>query len=150
MNTYEFFVDNFGRHLVDVTGLTPAQGAEKALSSNHVTVKGTPSRLSSGWAIVRPGTSSLQLKLAAKGIAYDDRTRVDAFVDELTAWDGQSPRIFLEFDKAPVSISNLFVTVDPRLVRICSPKGVSSFDMSTEPNDSSSIIQRAIWKRLRR
>ena len=147
MNTYEFFMANFGRHLIDAEGLTPAQGAEKALSSNHTTIKGTPSRLSSGWAIVRPGTSSLQLKLRAPGIAYDDRTRVEAFMEELETWDGKSPRIFLEFDKAPVSIANLFITVDRRLVRICSPKVVASFDLSVEPDASASVIQRAIWKR---
>jgi hypothetical protein len=148
MNTYEFFMEYFGRHLIDAQGLTAAQGAEKALSSNHKTIKGTLSRLSSGWAIVRPGDSSLQLKLAAKGLQYDNRTRLEAFVEELVAWDGKSPRIFLEFDKAPVSISNLFITVDRRLVRICSPKNVASFDMSVEPTDASLIIQRAIWKRL--
>lgn len=148
MNTYEFFMEHFGRHLIDAQGLTAAQGAEKALSSNHKTIKGTLSRLSSGWAIVRPGDSSLQLKLAAKGLQYDNRTRLEAFVEELVAWDGKSPRIFLEFDKAPVAISNLFITVDRRLVRICSPKNVASFDMSVEPTDASPIIQRAIWKRL--
>ncbi len=148
MNTYDFFMEHFGRHLIDAKGLTAAQGAEKTLSSNHKTIKGTPSRLSSGWAIVRPGISSLQLKLAAKGLQYDSRTRLEAFMEELLAWDGESPRIFLEFDKAPVPISNLFITVDRRLIRICSPKNVASFDMSAEPNDASPIIQRAIWKRL--
>ena len=148
MNTYAFFMAHFGRHLINAKGLTPEQGAEKTLSSNHQTVKGTMSRLASGWAIVRPGVSSLQLKLAAQGIAYDDRTRVDAFIAELSSWDGESPRIFLEFDKAPVSIAHLFVTVDRRLIRICSPRGVASFDINAEPDKSATVIQRAIWKRL--
>ena len=150
MNTYEFFMVHFGRHLIDAAGLAAPKAVEKVLSSNHVTIKGTPSRLSSGWAIVRPGTSSLQLKLRATGIAYDDRTRVDAFIDELEEWDGESPRIFLEFDKAPVSISNLFTTVDRRMIRICSPKGVASFDLSAEPDAAASVIQRAIWKRRKK
>jgi hypothetical protein len=72
---------------------------------------------------------------------------VEAFMEELEIWDGESPRIFLEFDKAPVSIANLFITVDRRLVRICSPKGVASFDLNVEPDASASVIQRAIWKR---
>ena len=150
MNTYDFFMENFGRHLTNADGLTAAQGAEAVLSSVHETIKGTPSRLSSGWAIVRPGTSSLQLKLRAKGIAYDDRTRVEAFMEELETWDGESPRIFLEFDKAPVSISNLFITVDRRLVRICSPRGAAAFDLESEPDASASVIQRAIWKRRKK
>jgi hypothetical protein len=148
MNTYEFFMEHFGRHLIDAEGLTAAQGTEKALSSNYTTLKGTPSRLQSGWAVVRPGVSSLQLKITAKGIAYDNRTAMEAFIDELTTWDGDSPRIFLQFEKAPVPISNLFITVDRRLIRICSPKGVASFDMNVDPDSSATIVQRAIWKRL--
>lgn len=148
MNTFQFFMENFGRHFIDATAMSDIQATERCLSANHKTAKGTVSRLSSGWAIIRPGVSSLQLKLAATGISYDDRTRADAFVDELAGWDGETPRIFLEFDKAPVPISNLFVTLDRRLVRICSPKGVESFDLTVDPDPSAGIMQRAIWKRM--
>ncbi len=147
MNTYEFFMAHFGRHLIDATGLTPAQGTEQALSSNHAQPKGTASRLQSGWAIVRPGSSSLQLKLAAQGIAYEERTAMEAFIEELRTWDGESPRIFLQFAKAPVPISHLFLTVDRRLIRICSPQGVASFDMNAEPDASATLVQRGLWKR---
>jgi hypothetical protein len=147
MNTYEFFVANFGRHLVNTDGLTPAAASWKALSSNHRLAKGTESRLSSGWAIVRPSRSTVQLKLAAKGIQQDDRTRIEAFMEEFQTWDGTEPRIFLMFDKAPVPIANLFISVDRRLVRICSPSGVESFGIDAEPTDESGGIQKAIWKR---
>ena len=147
MNTYEFFVEHFGRHLVNCDGMTPAAAAWKALSSNHKLAKGTESRLSSGWAIVRPTGSTVQLKLAAKGIAQDERTRIEAFMEEFQTWDGKEPRIFLMFDKAPVPIANLFISVDRRLVRICSPAGVESFDIDAEPTEESGGIQKAIWKR---
>jgi len=150
MNTYEFFMANFGRHLASTDELTAAQAAEKVLSGSHRTIKGTPSRLASGWAIVRPGRSSLRLKLAAPEIVYDERNRLDAFTEELKAWDGMSPRIFLEFDKAPLTIDNVFTTVDRRWVRVCSPRGVASFDMDEEPDESAAGIQRAIWNRLHR
>jgi len=147
MNTYEFFVANFGRHLVNCDGLSPTAAAWKALSSNHKLAKGTESRLSSGWAIVRPNRSTVQLKLAAKGVEQDDRTRIEAFMKEFQTWDGIEPRIFLMFDKAPVPIANLFISVDRRLVRICSPAGVESFDIDAEPTEESGGIQKAIWKR---
>ena len=147
MNTYEFFVANFGRHLVNADGLTPAAAAWKALSSNHKLAKGTESRLSSGWAIVRPNRSTVQLKLAAKGVEQDDRTRIESFMEEFQTWDGVEPRIFLMFDKAPVPIANLFISVDRRLVRICSPAGVESFDIDAEPTEESGGIQKVIWKR---
>lgn len=147
MNTYQFFVENFGRHLVNCDGLTHSAAAWKALSSNHKLAKGTESRLSSGWAIVRPSISSVQLKLGASGLHFDERTRVEAFMEEFDKWDGSEPRMFLMFDKAPVPKANLFMSVDRRLVRICSPAGVESFDIDAEPSPESGGIQKAIWKR---
>lgn len=147
MNTYEFFVQHLGRHLVDVDGLTASAASWLALSSSHLLQKGTSSRLSSGWAIVRPGRTSIQLKLAAPNLHYDERTRIEAFMEEFEKWDGSEPRVFLMFVKAPIPISNLFLSVDRRLVRICSPKNVESFDIDAEPVPESGGIQKVIWKR---
>lgn len=103
--------------------------------------------MASGWAIVRPSKSSVQLKLAASGLHFDERTRVEAFMDELERWDGIEPRIFLMFDKAPVPIENLFMTVDKRAIRICSPSGVETFDLNEEPTPDSGGIQKVMWNR---
>lgn len=146
MNTFEFFNEYFGRHLVKQDGAAHV-AAYRALSSNHKLAKGSDGRLQSGWAIIRPSVSSVQLKLSASGLNFDERTRIEAFVDELGSWDGVEPRIFLMFEKAPVPIENLFMTVDKRAIRICSPAGVETFDMNTEPNEESGGIQKAIWKR---
>lgn len=146
MNTFEFFNQHFGKHLVTQRG-SPAEAAWRALSSNHRLAKGTDARLASGWAIVRPGTSSVQLKLAAAGLHYDERTRVEAFLDELHNWDAQSPRMFLMFDKAPLPIAHLFMTVDPRAVRICSPAGVETFNWLEAPSTEGSAMHKALWKR---
>ena len=146
MNTFEFFNTHFGSRLVKQEGTAP-QAAWRALSSSHKLIKGTDSRLSSGWAIVRPGTSSVQLKLAATGLHVDERTRIEAFMDELAHWDGAEPRIFLMFDKAPVPIANLFMSVDRRAVRICSPAGVETFDADATPGPHAGGIQKTIWKR---
>ena len=148
MNTFEFFNEHFGRHLVRAAG-APHEAAHAALSSNHKLAKGTDSRLGSGWAIVRPGRSSVQLKLAASGLHFDERTRVEAFMDELNKWDEKEPRIFLMFDKAPVPIANLFLTVDRRAIRICSPAGVETFDLDAAPAEDAGGIQKALWKRMR-
>jgi hypothetical protein len=146
MNTFEFFNQYFGRHLVSQEG-EPHVAAYRALSSSHKLSKGTPSRLSSGWAIVRPSISSLQLAVTASGLHIDPRTRVEAFMAELELWDGLQPRIFLMFDKAPVPIENLFMSVDKRAIRICSPAGVESFNLSDAPTVESGGIQKAMWKR---
>jgi len=146
MNTFEFFNEHFGRHLVPIEG-EPHEATHHALSTSHKLLKGTVSRLSSGWAIVRPGLSSVQLKLAATGLKYDTRTRIESFMEELDTWNGKEPRIFLMFDKAPVPISNVFLTVDRRLVRICSPAGVETFNADVPPPEDAGGIQKAIWKR---
>ena len=146
INTFEFFNQYFGKHLVSQEG-EPHVAAYRALSSNHRLIKGSPSRLSSGWAIVRPSISSIQLAVVAKGLNIDPRTRVEAFMSELEDWDGVEPRIFLMFDKAPVPIKNLFMSVDKRAIRICSPASVESFDLNQAPTEESGDIQKAMWKR---
>jgi hypothetical protein len=119
MNTYQFFNQNSGKD----------------------------SRLVSGWAIIRPTGATLQTKLAVSGIEYDGlgRTRFDAFLDELAAWDG-TPRIFLLFDKASIPIANLFMTIDLRAVRICAPSGVETFDYTQKASPSAGIIRRNLEK----
>jgi hypothetical protein len=145
VNVFEFFNAGLGRHLVSQDG-EPYEAARRALSSNHRLAKGRESRLTSGWAIVRPNGALLQQKLAATGIAYDDRTRVDAFLDELVQWDG-TPRLLLTFDKKPLPVSNLFLTVDLRAVRICTPKGVETFDFNAGPGPNAGLVQKQLSKR---
>ena len=145
MNVFEFFNTGLGRHLVAQDG-EPHQAARRALSSTHRLAKAGENRITSGWAIVRPNGALLQQKLAATGIAYDDRTRFDAFLNELRNWDG-SPRLFLVFDKKPIPISNLFLTADLRAVRICSPKGVETFDFNAEPGPEAGEIQKVLHRR---
>jgi len=146
MNTFEFFNQYFGKYLVSQEG-EPHVAAYRALSSSHSLAKGTTSRLTSGWAIVRPSISSVQLPVVAEGLNIDPRTRIEAFMAELQQWDGIEPRIFLMFDKAPVPIENLFMSVDKRAIRICSPANVESFDLSDAPTEESGSIQKVMWKR---
>jgi hypothetical protein len=146
MNTYQFFNQNFGKFLTAQTN-QPHMDAWRALSSNHALQGGGQSRLVSGWAIIRPTGATLQTKLAASGIEYDanGRTRFEAFSEELAAWDG-TPRMFLLFDKASIPIANLFMTLDLRAVRVCSPGGVETFDYTQEAPPSAGKIQRNLEK----
>ena len=107
--------------------------------------KPSKSRLASGWAIVRPTGTIVQLKLTLDGLQYDERTRFVAFAEELAAWDG-SPRMFLMFDKSPIPIANLFMTLDLRAVRICSPAGVETFDYTKPAPATVGLVQRNLEK----
>jgi hypothetical protein len=144
MNTYEFFNENFGHHLVDQSG-EPWDAAHRCLSASHKLAKGTTGRLGSGWAIVKAGKGIVQLKLAADGLVYDDRTRYEAFLDELENWTGE-PVMLLVFDKKPLSISNLFITADLRAVRICTPAGVQTFDWTEPPEKSAPSYHSIMYK----
>lgn len=140
-----FFNDHFGRFLTAQTG-NPAADAQRALSSGHRMRKGgAAQRIASGWAVVRPGGSTMQFELAAEGIAYSAQTRYEAFRAELENWDS-TPRMFIEFDKKPVPVSHLFVTYDPRAVRICSPKGCETFDYTLPPEKDGSKSHKVLWK----
>ena len=141
----DFFNQNFGRFLVEQTS-DPIANATTALYSGHMMRKGgRPQRIASGWAIVRPGRSTMQFELAASGIEYSKLTRYEAFLAELDAWNG-TPRIFLEFAKRPVPVANLFRTFDLRQVRICSPTGVETFDFTKPPEKDGCKTHKVLWK----
>lgn len=148
MNTYDFFNQHFGRFLTEQTN-QPHMDSWRALSSMHPMYnkdgKKSLSRLASGWAIIRPTGSLVQLNLLADGIRHDQRTRFEAFADELSNWD-DTPRMFLIFDKAPIPISNLFITIDLRAVRICSPSGVETFDYTKPASPNAGVVQRVLEK----
>ena len=142
----EFFNQHFGCFLTPPTGHAAAD-AQRALSSGHAMNKGGPlQRIASGWAIVRPGQSTMQFELAAQGIAYSKLKRYEAFQAELDAWD-DTPRMFIEFDKRPVPVNMLFVTYDLRVVRICSSKGCETFDYTKPPETDAGKTHKVIWKR---
>jgi hypothetical protein len=146
MNTYQFFNQNFGRYLTAQTNL-PQMDSWRALSSNHPLQGGGQSRLVSGWAIIRPAGSTMQAKLAVPGIEIDarGRTRFQAFAEELAAWDGTA-RMFLLFDQASIPIANLFMTLDLRAVRICTPGGVETFDYTQKASPAAGLVQRNLEK----
>lgn len=140
-----FFNENFGRYLTAQTG-NPIADAQRAMSSGHRMKKGgAPQRIASGWAIVRPNWPTMQFELAAEGIEYSRLTRYEAFMAELDRWDGL-PRMFIEFDKRPVPVNSLFVTYDLRAVRICSPKGVETFDYTKPPEKDGCKTHKVLWK----
>jgi hypothetical protein len=145
MNTLEFFNAYFGRHLILQTG-NPLVDATRALSTGHAMAKGgTAQRIASGWAVISAAGSTMQFKLAAKGLGYSDKTRYEAWLDALTAFDDQ-PLILLEFDKKPVPVANLFRTHDLRAVQVCSPGGAELFDFTQEPTSESGKVHKVLWK----
>ncbi|MDO8206749.1 MAG: hypothetical protein Q7T38_02890 [Gallionella sp.] len=140
-----FFNENFGRYLVVQTG-DAAYDARHALSSGHKMKKpGIPQRIASGWAVIRPGKSTMQFELAAGGIEYSKQTRYEAFLAELENWDC-TPRMFIEFTKKPVPVGNLFRTFDLRQVRICSAAGVETFDFTKPPEKDGCKTHKVLWK----
>ena len=140
-----FFNDNFGRYLVEQTD-DPVADARRALSSGHKMKKPGPAqRIASGWAVIRPGRSTMKFELAAEGIAYSQQTCNEAFLAELENWDG-TPRIFIEFAKKPVPLAHLFRTFDLRQVRICSASGVETFDFTTAPEKDGCKTHKILWK----
>lgn len=150
MNAIELLNQAFGRHLVTQTGDAVAD-AQGALSSGHAMAKGgAKQRIASGWAIIKLAGATMQFRLAATGITYLDKTtRYQAFADLLDNWDG-TPAILMEFDKKPVPVGNLFITYDLRAVRVCSPKGVETFDYTVEPEKDGCKTHKVLFKQRKK
>jgi len=144
MNTFDFFNDNFGK-LFSQQGNDPYENTANALSSTHARPEGKDTRIMSGWAIVRKGQAVMQYELAAEGIKYDTRSRFEAIDEALENWDEQ-PILFMTFTNKPLPIANLFLTIDLRAVRICEPSGVSTFDYTKEPTETSPQFYRTLYK----
>lgn len=141
MSTADFFMDNFGRHFIKPTGDNWADVGNVLRGSYSMTGKSSLSRMQSGWAIVRPGSASLQLDLAVPGVQKSRMTRFEAFAAELAAWDGIEPRIFMLFGKIPVSAKDIFVSVDMRRVRICTNAGAKTEDWTVKPPVVKGVIK---------
>lgn len=133
MSTAAFFMENFGRHFITPTGDNWADVGQVLRGSYPMTGKASVSRMQSGWAIVRPGSATLQLDLAVPVIQKSRMTRFEAFAAELAAWDGKAPRIFMLFDKAPIPAQAIFVSVDKRRVRVCTNAGAKTEDWTIRP-----------------
>ena len=133
MSTAAFFMENFGRHFVKPTADEWADVGRVLRGSYPMTGKSSFSRMQSGWAIVRPGSATLQLDLAVAEVRKSRMTRYEAFAAELATWDGREPRIFMLFEKAPISAQAIFVSVDTRRVRICTNAGARTEDWTINP-----------------
>ena len=152
MNSFTFFYENFGKHFDPIKTNKPHMDASRVLRGSYKMKKldsngkPKPSRLAFGWAIIRPKKkSSIKLELDLKGILHDPIFEKEAFLKELKNWD-ETPRMFLLFGKAPIPISNLFLTIDLRAVRICTPKGVETFDFTKNPEDTESKFHKDLIK----
>ena len=145
MNAIALLNQCFGRFLVPQTA-DPVADAQAALSSGHAMAKGgTRQRIASGWAIIKPSGATMQFQLAAPEIRYSEKTRYEAFAELLVHWDG-TPAMLMEFDKKPIPVGNLFITYDVRAVRICSPKGVETFNYTTAPEKDGCNTHKVLFK----
>lgn len=142
-----FLNQHFSRHLTELTD-DPVRDAVRALSSTYAMAEaGKASRLAYGWAIIRPTRSTLRIPLANPNFEYSELTFSQALDAELSTWLAGEPRIFLEFAKKPVDINNVFRSVDPRRVRLCSAAGVQTFNPMTEPPVEVPCLAHVIyWK----
>ena len=132
MNTAAFFMHNFGRHLIKPSNDDWSDVSKVLRQAHALSGKTVLSRLR-GWAIVRPGSATIKFSLSTPFIEKSLLGSKAAFAAELAAWDGQEPRIFMLFDKAPLNAQDIFLSVDKRHVRVCTNAGAKTEDWTAHP-----------------
>ena len=103
MSTADFFMENFGRHFIEPTGDSWTDVAQVLRGSYPMTGKASLSRMQSGWAIVRPGSATLQLDLAVPVIQKSRMTRLEAKTCFYTVGEGE--RFIVHDDGAALVVS---------------------------------------------
>ena len=147
MNTFVFLRDHFARYLLPELSNDAIADTKRALTMNHLLVTGKSARLS-GWVMVKKDKTYLQGNLAAKHpklITADPRTRYDAWYEELKDFKG--PTCFIEFTQSTFNISNVFLTYDLRVVKICGPASFQTFNYLNEPDKSSGVAHKVLAKK---
>tara|TARA_R110000744_G_scaffold43338_4_gene97292 strand:- start:217 stop:690 length:474 start_codon:yes stop_codon:yes gene_type:complete len=150
MNTFEFIQQNFARYVLPELSENPVRDTVKALTMNHMVISKqnrlSPSRLT-GWAIIRSRGTVLQANLETTGeglVSGDQRTRYEAWADALVHFNG--PVCLLEFTKAVFNISNIYLTHDVRMTRVCSPDGAETFNFAQVPEKHAGKAHRKIYE----
>jgi len=145
MNAYDFFMENFGKFLLQDEG-EPSELTARVLNEAHPhPAPKSAKRLTNTWALIQPGKALLKTPLQAKGFTHTERTSTEVFGEVLDNWNG-TPTMFLEFKRTSFAIENLFITVDVRAVRVCQSSNILTFDYTKEPTPTSPIIFKALHK----
>lgn len=104
-----------------------ASSLRAALGKSHVQPDGKTSRFTKGNALLVDEGHVLIKGYFCPTVSYTEDTPFALLARHLAAWQGQ-PFVFCLFAQALMPPSNLMVTYDKRLVRVCEPRGV--FDVN--------------------
>jgi hypothetical protein len=146
MNTFNFLQQHFAKYILPQLTHDALGDSKRALTISHLLSKGTTSRLT-GWVMVKEKNVYVQAALAAKHsnlVTADPRTRYEAWFEELEQFSG--PTCFIEFTKSTFNIGNIFLTHDVRVVRVCGPSSVQTFNYLEEPSGASGMAHKVLAK----
>lgn len=140
MNTFEFLAEHFaGQFDIDPAINCPVKKTERALSMPHpmvdkVDAKGNPKTkrfMKGAWVVVYNGGFMTNSEFMYDNVLTEpDMKAHEAFlyaIDRLP-----KPWCFLTFTNAAFPLSNIYLSYDPRVMRICSPGDTETFNMFEE------------------
>lgn len=132
MNGPEFFMRYAGRHLVGPETLTgdAVVDCDMVLTISHQLNTGKTLRLSSCWMIITPSGVTTSFK-AMPSTGFD--TTTDKKTAKLKALKSGEPCMLLELGKRSTAARDLFVTYDPRAVRVCQQGQSKTTDFTKDP-----------------
>lgn len=149
MNTFTFLQKNLLRRVgTDLTNDGIAD-VKRFMSSNHQRTEGNQSRLTKGhWMYVSDEQllTNFNFKIMLDGAAVTKLTRTEVWLSKLTNFE--RPCCFIEFSKKPIQPANIFLTHDPRIVKICSEDAPEEFNFLAELTERSGVTERRLRKML--
>jgi hypothetical protein len=140
MNTFEFLAEHFaGQFAIDPNISCPVKRVERALSMPHpmtdkLDAKGNPKTkrfMKGAWAVVYNGGVMTNSDFMYDSILIEPELKAhEAFLYAVDHLPG--PWCFLTFTNAAFPLSNIYLTFDPRVMRVCSPGDTETFNLFSE------------------
>lgn len=154
MSTVDFINRNFTVHVGAELTNDPQADAARALRQNYLWLrkKGPKEgRVSAVWMILREG---MQPILSVPILSKSDDEVINFELAQHTFFttcaqilaDFKVPVMMINIGQRGMTLSDCFVTYDPRITRVCTPGLVDTFDFTEQPTKASSKAHGAIWK----
>jgi hypothetical protein len=128
MKAFQFFMDYFGKHLIDKQTDDLEADVMTVLSTTRQRVKQKPVRLVAGMAIIKRSETLTSVDMERKGLKQK-KLGFDAI-----NWTNE-PMMVIQFNKNKFDLRNLFISYHPKHIVICCNNSNKVIELKTDNED---------------